>query len=55
MVVNKLEQGGFEEIQALVVSVKEEGLQSLLEAVTVTHCVTQDEGFNCHVLQFPFL
>ena len=54
-VVNKLEQAGFEEIQALVVSVKEERLQSLLETVTVTHCVTQDKGLNCHVAQFPFL
>lgn len=54
-VVNKVEQAGFEGIPALVISVEEEGLQSLLQTVTVTHCVTQDKGLNCHVLQFPFL
>lgn len=47
-VVNKLEQAGFEEIRALVASVKEEGLQRLLETVTVTHCVTKDSIAMCH-------
>lgn len=53
-VVNKVEQAGFEGIPALVISVEEEGLQSLLEIV-VTHCVIQDKGLDCHVLQFSFL
>lgn len=54
-VVSKLERTGFEAIQAVVVSVREEGLQSLLQTVTVTHCVTRDRGLDGHVLQFPFL
>lgn len=54
-VANKVEQAGLEGIPALVVSVEEERLQSLLQTVTVTHCVTQDKGLDCHVLQFPFL
>lgn len=47
MVVNTVEQAGFEGIPALVVSVEEEGLRGLLQTVTVTHRVTQDKGLDC--------